>query len=146
MKSKTEKILTILRILAWIGLFGYAINLGAQIICFIVSYSNPVAAKDIPGVSESLWTLRQHSFQILYLCDVGHHRAFCHDPLFLVVGGYSFIQTEYQQALHIRGLSKVGENGVLVVFYLGRRRGRHSLHEMAFKNNGTAAGYHPGRE
>jgi hypothetical protein len=62
MKTKTEKILSVLLILAWMGMIGYAINFGSQVICFIVSFTNPAASKKIPGISQNLLNLLQYNF------------------------------------------------------------------------------------
>jgi len=59
MKTKTEKILTVLHILAWIAMIGYAINCGSQVITFVVSLINPDTTKQIPGVVQNLFNLHQ---------------------------------------------------------------------------------------
>ena len=59
---KSEKILLVLRVLAWIALVGYAVNLGSQIISFAVSFVNPVASEQIPGVAQNLSDLQQDNF------------------------------------------------------------------------------------
>jgi len=62
MKTKTEKILTVLRFLAWIAMIGYSINFGGQIICFVISFTNPEGAKQIPGVVQNLVSLLHYNF------------------------------------------------------------------------------------
>lgn len=62
MKTKTEKILIAMRVLAWLGMVGYAVNCGSQAICFAVSFSNPVAAKKIPGITPNLSGLLTYNF------------------------------------------------------------------------------------
>ncbi len=62
MKSRTEKILSVLRVLAWMAMIGYAINLGSQLFSFIVSFFNPVAAKQIPGTGPNLENLMYYDF------------------------------------------------------------------------------------
>ena len=47
MNTKTEQILTLLKVMAWIVFFGYIIKAGAILISFIVSQFNPVAAQDL---------------------------------------------------------------------------------------------------
>lgn len=47
MKTRTEQILVVLKIVAWITMIGLSIEVGSKIISFIVSYFNPVAAKDL---------------------------------------------------------------------------------------------------
>lgn len=51
MKTKTEKILTALKVLAYIAMIGYAIQAGSQLISFVVSFYNPESAKDIYNYS-----------------------------------------------------------------------------------------------
>ncbi len=63
MKTRTEKILAVLRVLAWMGLIGYAVNLGSQLICFVVSFTNPVASKQIPGVAQDLVNLLHYNLR-----------------------------------------------------------------------------------
>ena len=62
MKTKTEKILSVLRVLAWLGVFGYAIDFGSQVICFVVSFKNPAAAKQIPDIAQNLSNLMNYNF------------------------------------------------------------------------------------
>jgi len=63
MQTKTERILSVLRFLAWIAMIGYAINFGGQTICLVLSFKNPDAAKQIPGVGQNLLSLLQHDFR-----------------------------------------------------------------------------------
>lgn len=63
MKSKTEKVLSVLRVLAWMAMIGYAVNLGSQVICFGVSFTNPAASKQIPGIDQNLLKLLQYNFR-----------------------------------------------------------------------------------
>ncbi len=63
MKSKTEKILMVLRVFAWLAMIGYAINAGSQLICLGVSFSHPEAARKIPGIAQDLLNLLQKDFQ-----------------------------------------------------------------------------------
>lgn len=67
MKSRTEKILAVLRVLAWMAMIGYAINLGSQVFSFAVSFFNPVAAKQIPGIGQNLENLMYYDFG-WYVC------------------------------------------------------------------------------
>ena len=61
MKSKTEKLLTIMNILAWIVFIGLLIVAGSIMICYFVSIRNPQAAKDLyKGMDLSAY--RQISF------------------------------------------------------------------------------------
>jgi hypothetical protein len=63
MKTKTKKILVFLQVLAWLGVFGYAFNLGSQLISFGVSFWNPVASKQILGIPQNLLELYNYNFQ-----------------------------------------------------------------------------------
>lgn len=47
MKTKTEGILVVLKVIAWIAMVGYAIEAGAKIISFIVSFFNVEATKNL---------------------------------------------------------------------------------------------------
>jgi hypothetical protein len=46
-KTRTEQILSVLHILAWIAFIGYAIEAGAVLVSFAVSCVNPEAAKNL---------------------------------------------------------------------------------------------------
>ena len=60
MKTRTEKILLGLRFITWIAMLGYSIECGCQIISVIVSFYNPVTAKQIPGINQDLFNILQH--------------------------------------------------------------------------------------
>ncbi len=47
MKPKTEHILIVLKVIAWIAMIGYAIEAGSKIISLGVSFVNPEAAKNL---------------------------------------------------------------------------------------------------
>lgn len=69
MKTKTEKILTLLHILAWIVFIGFSIDAGAMIVSFIVSMVNPAAAMNLyKGVD--LQQLRQYDTE-QYIISAG---------------------------------------------------------------------------
>lgn len=69
MKTKTEKILTLLHILAWIVFIGFSIDAGAMIVSFIVSIINPEAAAHLfKGVD--LLQLRNSNLE-QYIISVG---------------------------------------------------------------------------
>jgi hypothetical protein len=87
MKPKTEKVLLILRILAWMGVIGYSVNFGAQAISFGVSFVEPAVAKQIPGVSESLYNLLQQNF-----------RFYTYVMSFVLALSFMFIYLWYQVA------------------------------------------------
>jgi len=63
MKSRTEKILVVLRVIAWIAMIGYAFNFGSQVICLAISGINPAASIKIPGVGQNLLNLLHYSFR-----------------------------------------------------------------------------------
>jgi hypothetical protein len=69
MKTKTEKILTILHILAWIVFIGFSIDAGAMIVSFIVSIVNPTAAANLFKEID-LQQLRQYDL-VQYVISVG---------------------------------------------------------------------------
>jgi hypothetical protein len=47
MKTRTEGILVVLKIIAWIAMIGYSIEAGSKIISFVVSFFNIEAAKNL---------------------------------------------------------------------------------------------------
>ncbi len=47
MKTKSEKVLILMQVFAWIAMVGYAIEAGAKIISTIISFYNPKAAFNI---------------------------------------------------------------------------------------------------
>ena len=51
MKTKTTRVLTVLKVLAWMAFIGYLVQCVSQIISFGVSFFNPQAAKNIYGTS-----------------------------------------------------------------------------------------------
>ena len=67
MKSKTENILMVLRVLAWIAMIGYAVKLGSQVISIVVSLINPDASRQIPGIANNLSALLDYNFRIYVL-------------------------------------------------------------------------------
>ena len=60
MKSKTERILIAMRVIAYIAMIGYSINCGSQAISLAVSLINPAASKQIPGITQNLSSLYQN--------------------------------------------------------------------------------------
>lgn len=61
MKSKTERILTVMIVLSWVVFIGLAIPAGAILVCYWVSVINPEASKNLyKGLNLS--SLRQFSF------------------------------------------------------------------------------------
>ena len=60
-KTRTEQILTVMHILAWVAFVGYLIEAGAILLTFGVSCVNPEAAKNLyKGLN--LYNLRQFNF------------------------------------------------------------------------------------
>jgi hypothetical protein len=69
MKTKTENVLIVLKVLAYIAMIGYSIQCGSQLISFIVAFFNPASAKDIPGTFLYLYELiRQQG--LLYFINI----------------------------------------------------------------------------
>lgn len=60
-KSRTEKILAVMYVLAWLAFVGLIVEAGAILISFGVSIANPVAAKDLYK-KMNLYGLRQYNF------------------------------------------------------------------------------------
>ena len=57
---KTDQVLTVMKIFAWIAFFGYSIQCGSYLISYIVSWFNPQAASDIyKGLD--LFGMKEHS-------------------------------------------------------------------------------------
>jgi hypothetical protein len=63
MKTKTEKVLMVLKVLAWIAMIGYVVQFGSQTISFVVSLFNPEAAKNIHGTSFYLYDIYMYGRQ-----------------------------------------------------------------------------------
>jgi len=61
MKTKTEKILIVLRILAFMGFVGYSIECGAELTSFIASFINPDWAKRAYEVNPDIFSIREKS-------------------------------------------------------------------------------------
>ena len=59
MKTRTERILTVMHIVMWIIFIGTCIQAGAIIISYFVSLYNPIAAKDL-YLGLNFFDLRQH--------------------------------------------------------------------------------------
>jgi hypothetical protein len=60
-KTKTEKILAVMNLLAWLAFIGLIVEAGAILISYGVSVANPVAAKDLYKKMD-LYGLRQFNF------------------------------------------------------------------------------------
>lgn len=70
MKSKTETLLTVMKILAWIVFIGLMVVAGSIIISYFVSIRNALAAKDLYKGMD-LYPYRQYSF-VHYSFIVGY--------------------------------------------------------------------------
>ena len=57
MKTRTEKVLTVLKIVAWIAMIGYAMQCGSQLISVVVSFFNPEAASRFYEVNPDFFKL-----------------------------------------------------------------------------------------
>jgi hypothetical protein len=88
MKTKTEKILLVLKVLAWMALFGYVVQCGSQMISFGVSFFNAEAAKNIYGTSLSLYEVYQHNRQyFIYIMSFVIALSAMHSYLWYRVAG-----------------------------------------------------------
>ncbi|HXS54890.1 MAG TPA: DUF2975 domain-containing protein [Hanamia sp.] len=61
MKTKTEKVLEVLKILALLGAIGYSIDCGAQLTTFVASFINPEWAKRTFEVNLNIFSIREQS-------------------------------------------------------------------------------------
>src|SRR3954447_11295743 len=70
MKTKTEKILIILKFLALLGGIWYSILCGSQLLTFIASFMNPDWAKRTYEANQNIFNIREHSvwFYVYALC------------------------------------------------------------------------------
>lgn len=70
MKIKTETILTVSKILAFLGVIGYSILWGSQLTKLVASFINPDWAKRTYEVDLNLFSIREHSipFYVYAMC------------------------------------------------------------------------------
>ena len=70
MKIKTETILTVSKILAFLGIIGYSILWGSQLTNLVASFINPDWAKRTYEVDLNLFSIRDHSitFYVYAMC------------------------------------------------------------------------------
>jgi hypothetical protein len=70
MKIKTETILTVSKILAFMGFIWYSILWGSQLLTLVASFINPVWAKHTYEVDLNLFSIREHSngFYVYAMC------------------------------------------------------------------------------
>jgi len=94
MKSKTEQILTVLNILAWVAFIGLSIVAGSIIISYFVSIGNVQAAKNLYKGME-LSAYRQHSFEH-YTLLVGYKVM-----LYITQAYIAFLMTRLLSGLNI---------------------------------------------
>ncbi len=66
MKTQTKTILEIIKYLALIGAIGFSIECGAQLISFIISFSNPEFAKKMYLAKQGIEDLRNFSLTYFY--------------------------------------------------------------------------------
>src|SRR6187431_1381432 len=59
--SKTENILMVMKILAWLAVAGFIVQAGAILISYVVSWGNPDGAKNLYNGLD-LYKLRQFNF------------------------------------------------------------------------------------
>jgi len=61
MKTKTEIILVVLKVLALIAAIGFSIECGAELLTFVSSFINPGWAKNVLGASKQWFQVREYS-------------------------------------------------------------------------------------
>lgn len=61
MKTKTEKILMLLKILALLAAIGFSIKCGSQVLSLVAGFINPDWAKRVYDVNQDLFSIREHS-------------------------------------------------------------------------------------
>src|SRR3990170_4744620 len=94
MKSKTEKLLMVMNVLAWIAFVALLIKAGAVIISYLVSISNATAAKDLYK-GWNLSAYRQQSF-VHYTFLVGYKVI-----LYITQAYVAFLMTSLLSRLNI---------------------------------------------
>ncbi len=67
MKTRTEKILIVLKLLAIIGAIGYSIDCGAQLTSFVASFINPAWAKHTYQADMNMFRILEHGI-CFYSC------------------------------------------------------------------------------
>src|SRR6185436_9433944 len=70
MKTRTEKVLMVLKILALMGGIWYSILCGSQLLTLVASFINPDWAKRTYEVNLSIFSIRDHStwFYVYAMC------------------------------------------------------------------------------
>ncbi len=59
-QTRTEQVLTVMKIIAWIAFFGFVVQAGAYVISYVVSFFQPLAAKNL-YMGADLLELKNHS-------------------------------------------------------------------------------------
>jgi hypothetical protein len=59
-QTRTEQILSVLKIIAWVAFFGFVVQAGAYVISYVVSFSRPAGAQNL-YMGIDLLELRNHS-------------------------------------------------------------------------------------
>lgn len=67
MKTNTETILTVLKVLAWIVFIGLCINCGSQIVAFIIGFIKPEWTQNMYNVDTNWFKLREEG-EWIYVC------------------------------------------------------------------------------
>jgi Protein of unknown function (DUF2975) len=70
MKTKTEKVLMILKILALLGGIGYSIECGSELLSLVASFINPEWAKHTYSADQNIFGIREYSisFYVYAMC------------------------------------------------------------------------------
>lgn len=67
MKTNTQYILTVMKIIAWLAFVGFSIQCGAQIIALIVGFVKPEFAQNLYKVDENWFKLKEES-DFIFIC------------------------------------------------------------------------------
>jgi hypothetical protein len=71
MKTKTEKILVVMKYLALLGAIGFSIECGSQIVSLIATFINPEWAKQVYHVDQTIFSIREVSTtQYIYAMSI----------------------------------------------------------------------------
>ncbi len=61
MKTNTQHILTVMKIIAWLAFVGFSIQCGAQVIAFILGFTNSELAQNMYSVDKNWFLWKEHS-------------------------------------------------------------------------------------
>lgn len=67
MKTNTETILTVMKVIAWIAFVGFSIQCGAQIIALVLGFFKPEMAENMYNVDKNWFLLKEES-NWLFIC------------------------------------------------------------------------------